>query len=137
MATEDGFEVFRARKAPSVPHALVTIQHKGVLSLNRRAFELLGEPAAVEFLFNRTTRVIGIRAADLLAGHAYPLRKQTNSATYTVGAKSFIGTYGIDISQTRRYVATLNGSMLTVDLVQANQVTPRNRGQANGDRRTG
>ncbi len=112
------FETFTRRAAPVVREPVVALQRRGVLSLNRAAYELLGEPATVELLFDRTGRRIGIRPIASDAPHAYRVRKQPGSATYLVAAKAFMQFYGIPNDQARRYDADLVDGVLVAELRQ-------------------
>ena len=110
------FETFTRRAAPVVREPVVALQRRGVLSLNRAAYELLGEPAAVELLFDRAGRRIGLRPVVGDAPHAYRVRKQPGSATYLIGAKAFLQFYGIPHDQARRWGAALLDGVLVADL---------------------
>ena len=110
------FETFTRRAAPVVREPVVALQRRGVLSLNRAAYELLGEPAAVERLFDRAGPRIGIRSVAGDTPHAYRVRKQPGSATYLIGAKAFLQFYGIPHDQARRWGAALLDGVLVADL---------------------
>ena len=110
------FETF-TRKAGQVDlRPLVTLQRRGVLTLNRAAYEAMGSPQAAELLFDRANRVIGIRPINPDAAHAYPLRKQPDSSTYVITAKSFTKAYAIPRDVTRRWEAAVRDGMLTIEL---------------------
>jgi hypothetical protein len=124
MAT---FEVFTKRGAPTVNAPLVSIQRRGTLSLNLAAFEALGQPAAVEFLFDRTERVMGLRRVDPSVRHAYPVRKQQVSSTYVLAGAAFLNHYGVEADVRRRYPAQMDGDVLAVDLKQEALETGKRR----------
>jgi len=123
----DGFDVFDRSSAPSPSVPTLTIQRRGMLSLNRGSYEALGKPAAVELLFNRERRAIGIRPADPATPRAYAVRSQGaaggSSNTYLVPGRSFTTHYGIDTTVARRYGVERRGEMLLVDLEQEGAVT--------------
>jgi len=52
----------------------VTIQKRGIIGFNASAHAELGSPKAVELLFDKTERIIGIRGVDPNAEHAYSIR---------------------------------------------------------------
>jgi len=123
MKTEDADRVFEVEeftgkktRSPSAP--LVSIQKRGVFSLNRAAYEILGEPTHVKLLFDRNKQVIGIRAADPEELGAYTVRKQKRAANYLFTGIAFANTYGIDIGYARRYRGEPHDDMLIVDLNQ-------------------
>ena len=123
----DGFDVFDRSSAPSPSVPTLTIQRRGMLSLNRGSYEALGKPAAVELLFNRERRAIAIRPADPATPRAYAVRAQGaaggSSSTYLVPGRSFTTHYGIDTTVARRYGVERRGEMLLVDLEQEGAVT--------------
>ena len=112
------FEVFQRRAAPVVNQPFVTIQARGTMSLNRAAFEALGEPAAVELLYDRAERLVGFRPVDPTAPHAYQPRKQGKTANYIVSGTAFTQYFGIETGAARRYPAAMQDGVLVVDLKQ-------------------
>lgn len=113
------FEVFKERGARrQEKQPVVTIQKKGVLTLNPAAIEALGTPPAVELLFAPQARTIGIRAADPSLSHVYNLRQPSRSRTRIVAAAAFLRHYGIEADTTQRYLALMMGDILAVDLSQ-------------------
>ncbi len=121
----DGFEVFDRSSAPGPTIPFVTIQRRGLISLNRGAYDALGAPSAVELLFNKERRVIAIRPADPASPRAYGLRQQggeNGSKTYLLAGAAFTAHYKIDTSVARRYGVERHGEMLLVDLEQEGAV---------------
>lgn len=114
------FEVFDKKSVPSTTEPWVTIQKRGLLSLNRTAADALGTPEAVELLFDREAQIIGFRSADLDNPRAFQLRKQgknpTRNANFLVAGTAFCNYYKIDTSFARRYKPEMDGDVLTVDL---------------------
>jgi len=49
------FEVFDKRQAPLGKAPAVTIQRRGLMSLNRAAYNMINEPSTVELLYDRDT----------------------------------------------------------------------------------
>lgn len=130
------FEVFNKKLAPLTKGPSVTIQKRGLISINRAAFAMLGEPSAVELLFDRESRVIGLRAIDETAAHAYPLRPQSNkqgTGPLILAGTAFTQYYEIDTAVSKRWVPTLVDGMLCIDLKQegvvatSNRIKPRDR----------
>lgn len=112
------WEVFDKRAAVSTKSPMVTIQRKGLLSLNRAAVEALGQPDTVELLFDAEENMVGLRPAEPTSPRSYPLRSQSNGSTYLVAGTAFTNHYGIDTSVARRYAASMIGPVLAVDLKQ-------------------
>jgi len=112
------FEVFTRRATPVSLEPMMTIQRRGSLSLNRAAVEALGEPEAVELLYDRKERVMGIRPVDPKAQHAYKIRKQPSSVSFLIAGQAFTQYYGIPTDKPIRYRAKMADGVLTVDLKQ-------------------
>lgn len=112
----DSFEVFDKRTLKATQTPYVTIQRKGTISLNKAAFKELHEPDAVELLFNRGERIIGLRPIDAKAPHSFPVRSQVRAGNYLVAGRAFTVHYGIDTGTARRYLARFRNGMLIVDL---------------------
>jgi hypothetical protein len=110
------FEVFMGRASPIPRDAALTIYPRGVFSINRAARKALGEPKAVELLFDRTERLIGLRGVSAQVPHAYPLRTQAASSSVLVSGRAFVRHYGISTEVARRYPAAMIGDVLTVDV---------------------
>lgn len=140
-----GFEVFEKGSAPVKTVPSVTIQKRGMVSLNSAAHQLLGEPEAVVFLWDAQRRVIGLKACDISDPNAYPTRstgavRSTDSDQRPVRAKRgkavlvagtmFTQHIGLDTSEARRWVPYLEGDVLIVDLNSEGQRVVSNRSKA-------
>jgi len=111
------FEVFTKRLSPKVKDPYITIQKKGTMSINRASYELLGEPEAIELLFDASARVMGMRAVEASANHAYPLRGSGKSkSSFLLSGMAFAKYYEINTDVARRYPATFEDGVLQVDL---------------------
>jgi hypothetical protein len=77
---------------------------------------VLGEPEAVELLFDRTEQLIGLRGMSAQVPHAYPLRTQAASSSVLVSGRAFARHYGISTDAARRYPASMMGDVLVVDV---------------------
>jgi len=111
-----GFEVFDKRMAPLAKAPSVTIQKKGIFSINRAAHNLIGAPDTVELLFDREAKIIAMKPSD--EPHAYAIRPQTASGTGQVilSASAFTQYYNIDTEVSRRYKPYEQDGMLCIDL---------------------
>lgn len=112
------FETFTRRASSGTSTPLITIQQGGHFGVNLAAYELMGSPERVEFLFDRDAQIIGFRACDESVPHSYPVNKQPASISYAISGKAFCNFYGIEVGTARRYVAERTGDILTVDLKQ-------------------
>lgn len=111
-----GFEVFDRRMAPLAKAPSVTIQKKGIFSINRAAHQLIGAPDTVELLFDKEASIIAMRPSE--EPHAYAVRPQTNSGTgqMILSASAFTQYYDIDTDVSRRYKPYAQDGMLCIDL---------------------
>lgn len=113
------FELFDKRQAPLAKSPSITIQRRGLFSLNRAAHQLMGEPRQVELLFDRRARIIALRPAEVDSPHAYPVRTQSsknNRGTLMIAGTAFTAFYGIDTTASRRWVPHFEDGMLQIDL---------------------
>src|SRR5438128_1774301 len=61
VAGMPNFQVFSREVARSREEPMFTLQARGLLSLNSAVFRALGEPEAVELLYDANLRIIGLR----------------------------------------------------------------------------
>ncbi len=110
------FETFtRQRRTGRQPY--VTIQKKGVISLNKAAFDELDSPEYVELLYDRDARLVALRKVDSSLEHSYQVRAPVERhATWVLSGAAFVSYYEIDTSTTVRRAAHMDGDMLIVDL---------------------
>ena len=76
---------------------------------------MLGQPEAVELLYDRDEQMIGLRAATMGANGAYAVRPQ-QSSNWLVAGTAFSAFLGIDTSVAKRYEVEMVGGVLAVDL---------------------
>jgi hypothetical protein len=115
------FERFDKRHAPIASSPFATIQRGGsVMTVNRAAYNLLGEPDAVELLYSKKHHVIGLKEVSKKEPYAFPLRPQgrkgAQPSNYVVAVRAFTKHYGIDTSVAMRYPAEMQYDILTIDL---------------------
>jgi hypothetical protein len=112
------FSTFDRRSVPVTAMPLITLQARGNLSLNRKAYQELGEPETVELLYDEGQKIIGLRPVDPSTPHAYPVREMgRRGSNYYVAGKAFCDFYGIETGVARRYMAhSYPGDVLGIDL---------------------
>jgi hypothetical protein len=113
------FEVYRKDRTPANSTPAVTVTQRGQLSINDAAYTELGSPKAVELLYSRTDRVIGLRSVDPTERHAYVPRTATKNlghGPYVVSGAAFFSYFGIEVDQTLRYPATVEDNILRISL---------------------
>lgn len=126
-----GFEVFTKKMAPLGKTPGVTIQKRGIITINRSAHALLGKPRAVELLFDRERKRIGLRPVDESAQHGNLLRPQGSGDTgpMVVAGTAFTKYYNIDTAVSRRWVPQLEDGVMVLELDQGVVITSnRNSG---------
>ena len=134
--TRMGFEVFHKGSAPIPSVPAVTVQKRGIISLNRAAYGLLGEPAAVELLWDSEREMIGLRAAALEDPDAYPAREQktkNGNGPVLIAGTLFTQFIGMDTTAARRWVPVLEGDILCVDIRKPGQTASSNRARKERD----
>jgi len=122
------FETFKRQRAPVSPDPSVTIQKRGTLSFNVPAYAALESPEAVELLFDREQRLVGIRKTEPDTDHAYLVRPLGRGGTnWLISGRAFTVYYGIPTDVARRWAAHLDGDMLVVDLKEPGSEVRGNR----------
>lgn len=110
------------------PEPQVTITRRCYLSLNQAAMALLGDPKAVEFLFDPTDRIIGLRPADLDGANSYRLSPVgATGRQWQVSGQAFIRYYGLEGERSTRRPANLADGILCVDLKSSGIAVTSNR----------
>jgi hypothetical protein len=127
------FEVFTKRLVPLVKQAAVTIQKRGTMSVNRAAFVAMGEPEAIELLYDPTEKIIGMRPVPAETEHAYPVRAQSSKkedGPYLVAGTAFTRYYGIDTTVSKRWPVEMQDDVLCLDLKQQGTIVTSNRSRS-------
>lgn len=113
------FEVYEKGSAPVATVPSVTVQKRGLISLNRAAFKLLGEPPAVLLLWDSEREVIGLRGVPLDAANAYPVRPQTSNSTkgpLLVAGGLFTKFIGLNTETAYRWKPRMEDEVLCIDV---------------------
>jgi hypothetical protein len=131
------FEVFQKGSAPASTIPTVTIQKRGMFSLNDAAFRLIDEPEAVQFMWDASAQLIAIQAVPLTSPNAYPTRRQgpgkdANRGIVLIAGTMFTKYIGIDTSVAKRWVPRVEDNMLIVDLNEPSQTVTSPRGKSQG-----
>ena len=123
------FEVFEKRMTPLAKAPSVTIQRRGVISLNKAAHDLIDNAETVELLYDRDRNVMALRAADDTSPHAYAVRSgsKRGPGQAMVSATAFTAHYDIDTTATRRWKPFVEDDMLCVNLSEEGTVITGNR----------
>jgi hypothetical protein len=96
----------------------ISVHKARLLSLNGSAFVELGRPDAVDLLFDKDTRTIGLRPTEVSSpGCAFVRRAaQGPNGPFLISAMAFLRYHGIAVSQTLRWPARLVDGLLCINL---------------------
>jgi len=129
-----GFQVYEKGSAPQPTTPSVTIQRRGLISINRAAFEQLNKPEGVELLWDSDRRVIGLRPAALTNQNAYPVRPQvaTNveKGPWLIAGSLFTQFIGLDTTEAYRWTPSLEDDLLVIDISKPGSKASNNRRRA-------
>ncbi len=108
------------------------------MTINRAAYEMLGGPEAVELLYSKKNRVVGVRQVSKKEPYAFPLRGQGRKgqepSNYLVAVQAFTKHYNIDTSVAMRYPAEMQEEILTIALDRGTVATgPRAKIKDDGE----
>lgn len=103
----------------------VTLSNKGVILLNRKAFDALDTPAAVTLHYDEDERVIGLRPVDARHRNAFPLRQKEKERYRVIYASPFCRHFRIKVPSTVLFndVDIDNDGVLTLALRTATSIT--------------
>lgn len=133
MPDLSGFETFTKQMTPLGKKPYVTVQKRGLLSFNKAAYAALGEPKAVELLYNKAAQVIAIRAVAEDVTHGFPFRSlggaknTTAPTTFLVGATAFMNFYDIPTEISTRREVEVEDQVILLDLKTEGVVVALNR----------
>lgn len=98
------------------------------MSFNKAAHVAMGEPEAIELLYDVKEKIVGVRGVPREAEHAYPLRSAPRSdGPFVVSGTAFTKYYGIDTTVSRRWVGVMNDGVLCIDLNTEGTIVTSNR----------
>ena len=94
--------------AGTAPHSrsgvYVSIKESGVILLNRRAFEVLGQPKMVSLLFDEENNAMGLRPCNPLMPNAFPLLPRGRAGARAISALAFCKENQIEPTGTIRFL---------------------------------
>jgi len=107
----------RGRKPATTP--MVTLRTEPRFSLNESAYDALGRPEGIVFLYDKNVRAIGFRAVLPDTGGvtgAYRIKqsKRSKYRWYTVYARQFIRFLGLRVEKAHTFKATMEGGDLAI-----------------------
>lgn len=96
-------EFFGGPNVPSDDRLHVTLNSRGVILLNPKAFDVLGKPAAAVLLYDKRNSTIGLRAAPAETQHAFPLRQKAKFRHWLIHANPFCRHHRIKVERTMAF----------------------------------
>lgn len=128
------WELFEKVSAGRVARNMrVSLNERGSISLNQKAFDELKEPVEAELYFDKINKLIGIKPVLEHTAYSYPVRKQGENRSYIIRAMSFLTYYNIKITGTVLFISpTVEDGMLVLDMNNTKAVT-KNRPQADSE----
>lgn len=114
-----GFEVYQKGSAPVASVPSVTVQKRGLISINRATFAMMKEPEAVELMWDKDRGVIGLRPVPLSAPNAYPVRPQSADAgrgPLLIAANLFTRYIGLDTDEAHRWTPRMEDDVMCIDV---------------------
>lgn len=109
-----GFEVFDKRHAPLRGTPSVTVQKRGIISINGPAHKLIEGAQVVELLFDRDRQVMALRPSQP-SPRAYEMRGPSKTGQTVLSAIAFMQAYEVDTSVSRRYEPFMEDGMLCIN----------------------
>ncbi|NOT48493.1 MAG: hypothetical protein HOP17_12180 [Acidobacteria bacterium] len=83
----------------------VTINNRNVIMMNRQAYEALGDPTAVELMFDQMFNRIGIKAIRRDAPNAFLIKTQLKGTYRRINAAPFCHHFDLKFDKTRLFVS--------------------------------
>lgn len=120
------FKVFDKRSAPMRSTPSVTLQKRGILSINAAAHALIGKADVVDLLFDAERRVMALRPAAP-SPTAYKVRGPSKTGQVLLSVTAFANAFNIDTDDSRRYEPFVEDGMLCIDLNGPSTVIQGNR----------
>lgn len=109
----------------------VSLNRRGEIAMNERAFREIGRPASVTLLYDATTRTIGVKFPVAIDRHFFPARAYGRGRRMRiVRAERMLKQFGIEIERTLVFVGArsvkFQGSpMLVLPLEEVKVVSRR------------
>ena len=115
--------------AKTISDLRVSLNKAGKFEINARAVHALGNPDAVELLFDEVNKRIGLRPADPEQPNAHPLIVHSPGAGRRLYAARFLRRFGINNSLTVIFTQPyINAEgILVLDLKKTIEIQPRKR----------
>lgn len=103
----------------------VTLGPKKAIMLNEKAYEALGSPAAVEFMFEENRKAIGLKPIDPRRENAFPIKPKKGSRHRVIRAAAFCTHVGIKVDRTVLFndVDIDNDGVMMLEIAKATNIS--------------
>lgn len=114
---------------PPAERLHITLNPRGMLLLNRRAYEMIGRPAAAMLMYDRRHQAIGIRAAGPGDMKPFPLKAHPKGSHHSIQARPFCRHNGILPPEAVRFTEPEldRDGILILSLHRTEPVAPKKR----------
>lgn len=106
----------------------VTVHKRGTISFSIAASAAIGNPDAVELLYDADSNAMGLRPVAANKPHAYKLRSSgRNGSIRVISGTAFFQYYGLPTTGASRFVGRVEEGMIVIDLgapESGNPLTP-------------
>jgi hypothetical protein len=124
VAIERNWKEFRNEKPRSVNGLYVSINERGIILLNRRAYAELGSPEAVSLLYDEENSSIGLLPVDPWLDISFPVQPRGVSGNQLIRALPFIKANKIKINYTVKFLQPeIEEGILVLDLNRTTRAT--------------
>lgn len=93
-------EFFGGPNVPSDGRMHVTLNAKGIILLNPKAFEKLGRPTSAILLYDKRNETIGLRPTSEETRHAFPVTPKSKLRHWLIHANPFCRHHKIKVERT-------------------------------------
>ncbi len=105
----------------------VSLSKRSLFAVNQLGYEALNKAEAIELMFDKVNKLIGMRPCPPEQKNAFKLRQQGKSNSYYVRARAFCAYYNIKVNQTVVFdePEVDEDGVLTLDLNKVTEISPR------------
>ncbi len=121
---ERKWKEFRNERPRSTNGLYVSINARGIILLNRRAYTELGRPEAVSLLFDEKLLTIGLRPSAPFLATSFPVQPRGASGNMIIRALPFVKANRISLGYTIKFLnPVVEDTVLILDLNLAARAT--------------
>lgn len=130
-----GFEVFDKSKAVYGRAPKVTVQPRGMISINQSAYRKMGNPDFVILMYDRDKGLVGIQGTDD-EKQGFKIRVASRPGSPAVfSASAFFNYYDLASNESRSWTPSFDTDVLIIDLKDSGHQasTPSSKGDDDDD----